>query len=96
MDSPDQYAIKGHDLMRKAQKVLKGKHPLNQAHFSAISLPINHNVLKKHLRFISKRQLILNWLNYGINQQKHTYKQWNVIKLQKEDNRLICMSKQLT
>ena len=24
MDSPDQYAVKGHDLMRKAQKVLKG------------------------------------------------------------------------
>ena len=24
MDSPDQYAVKGHELMKKAQKVLKG------------------------------------------------------------------------
>ena len=36
MDSPDQYAVKGHDLMKKAQKVLKGIYHLNQVPFSAI------------------------------------------------------------
>ncbi len=36
MDSVEQYAVKGHELMKKAQKTLKGTRPPTQAPFSVI------------------------------------------------------------
>jgi hypothetical protein len=36
MDSVEQYAVKGHELMKKAQKTLKGNYLPTQARFSEI------------------------------------------------------------
>ena len=71
MDSPDQYAVKGHDLMRKAQKVLKGTSVLTQAPFSATSHPTSLNVLKKHSKFINKPPQTSSSPSFGTNPHAH-------------------------
>ena len=72
MDSPDQYAVKGHDLMRKAQKVLKGTRSLTQDPSSATSPPTNPSGPSKPSNCISKLQQTSSWLNCGTNLLKHT------------------------